>query len=226
MESKLIGIAGGMGPKATSDLFSRIIERTPANCDQEHYEIMVYNNPKIPDRSNAILNGGKNPKNEIVNTCQRLEQSGSDFIIIPCNTAHYYFDEIQSEIKIPIINMIKITAEYLNKQNFNKVGVMGTKATLKSRLYQKELEMFNIDAYIPDNIDYIMEMIYDIKKGENPRDLSNKKLVRTLNNLIEKQVEAIVLGCTELSYFFKEVGTMNIQVPLIDPIDLLIDYLK
>ena len=98
MKEKVIGVLGGMGPEATIDLFQKIVKLTPAKKDQEHIRIIIDNNPKIPDRTKAILYNGENPLPELVKTAQNLERAGADFIIIACNTAHYYFHKIQKEL--------------------------------------------------------------------------------------------------------------------------------
>ena len=100
MKEKIIGILGGMGPEATADLFYKIIKLTPAKKDQEHLRIIIDNNPKIPDRTKAILYKGENPLPELIKTAQNLEKAGANFIIMPCNTAHYYHHEIQKIINI------------------------------------------------------------------------------------------------------------------------------
>lgn len=88
---KVIGILGGMGPEATAELFLRIIKATPAQRDQDHLRVIVDNNPKIPDRTAAILGEGQSPLPEMVRTARNLERAGVDFIVMPCNTAHYYY---------------------------------------------------------------------------------------------------------------------------------------
>ena len=114
---KTIGIVGGMGPLAAARLFQRIVVLTKANCDNEHIPMIIDNNTRIPDRTKHILFNGENPAVEMVKSASRLEQMGADAIIIACNTAHYHYDEIVNSVKIPVINMIRETAEYI-KKNF------------------------------------------------------------------------------------------------------------
>ena len=111
---KIIGILGGMGPEATIDLFQKIVKLTPAQQDQEHLRIIIDNNPKIPDRTKAILHGGENPLPELIKTAQNLERAGADFIIIACNTAHYYLPEIQKTVNITIFSIMQETALYIH----------------------------------------------------------------------------------------------------------------
>jgi aspartate racemase len=102
---KTIGMIGGMGPLATVHLFERIVLRTKAEKDQDHIRIIIDNNTNIQDRTKAILGYGESPVKELVGSAKMLEKSGADFLIMPCNTAHYFIDHIKKNIKIPFINM-------------------------------------------------------------------------------------------------------------------------
>jgi aspartate racemase len=108
---KKIGILGGMGPEATADLFFRIIRATPVENDQDHVKVIIYSNPQIPDRTEAILYSGSNPVPEITATAKILEASEADFLIMPCNTAHYFILDIRKAVGIPILDMIELTVK-------------------------------------------------------------------------------------------------------------------
>ena len=86
---KTIGIIGGMGPLATVDLYRRIVLRTKAERDQDHIHVIIDSNTDIPDRTKAIIADGEDPTVELVKSAKRLEHAGADFLIMPCNTAHY-----------------------------------------------------------------------------------------------------------------------------------------
>ena len=111
MGEKIIGILGGMGPEATADLFYRIIRSTPVKRDQDHPRTIIYSNSKVPDRTAAILGKGPSPLPEMTMAATKLEKTGADFIVIPCNTAHYFIEELRKEIDIPILDMIELTAK-------------------------------------------------------------------------------------------------------------------
>ena len=143
---KIVGVIGGMGPLATSDLFNKIIKYTDANKDSEHIHIIIDNNTSIPDRSKFILENGESPLNEIVSSAKKLENAGVDFIIIPCNTSHSLYDEIAKRINTPIINMIDEVAKELEKLNIKKVGLLATTGTIKSGIYKKYLDIHNIET--------------------------------------------------------------------------------
>src|SRR5690554_1747344 len=104
---KSIGIIGGMGPLATCDLFGKIINNTNARIDQDHIHVYIDNNTEIPDRTAAILYGGKSPVAQLVRSAIKLESMGADALIMPCNTAHYFYDEVIKYVNIPMIHMPK-----------------------------------------------------------------------------------------------------------------------
>ena len=107
---KTIGIIGGMGPLATIDLYHRIVELTPARSDAEHIPTVIDSNTRIPDRTASILAGGESPVKELVRSAKRLEAAGADILLIACNTAHYYYDEVQAAAKTKVLNMPRMGA--------------------------------------------------------------------------------------------------------------------
>ena len=215
---KVIGILGGMGPLATVDLFKRIVLKTPAKKDQDHPRIIIYNNPKIPDRTAYILGKGKNPLPELIDSAKKLEEWGADFIIMPCNTAHYFAEEIQKAIKIPLINMIEETASYVASLGMKRVGILATMGTIVSGIYQKALEKRGIKGVVPsvEDQEKVMKGIYEgVKAGDI--ELGRKLLLEVAKKL-EKEAEGIIAGCTEVSIALKQE---DLNVPLVDPMDIL-----
>ena len=221
MPEKIIGILGGMGPEATVDLFYKIIKLTPAEKDQEHLRIIIDNNPKIPDRTAAILGEGEDPLPFLQETARNLERSGADFIIIPCNTAHYFLTRIQDSVNIPIINMIAETAAEVKKRipHVKKIGLLATIGVYKTKIYDQFFQKWEIEVVFPDKEDQenVMKVIYAVKAG----DLSNKAkkdILAVSQNLIDKGAEAIIAGCTEIPLILKD---KDILVPVIDPTQVL-----
>ena len=113
---KFVGILGGMGPDATVTMFQNILRATPARSDQEHLRILIYNNPKIPDRTAAICANGADPLPALIQSAKLLEQAGVDLIIIPCVTAHYFYDGLQTAIKTPILHIAQETLQYASSR--------------------------------------------------------------------------------------------------------------
>jgi aspartate racemase len=102
---KTIGILGGMGPLATADLYRKIILHTKADKDQDHVHAIIDGNTNIPDRTAYIMGKGENPLPEMIKSARTLERAGVDFIIMPCNTAHHFFDQLAKSVNIPLLNM-------------------------------------------------------------------------------------------------------------------------
>jgi aspartate racemase len=221
MPEKIIGILGGMGPEATIDLFYKIIKFTPAEKDQEHLRIIIDNNPKIPDRTAAILGKGEDPLPALQETAQNLEKAGADFIVIPCNTAHYFLSSIQESVNIPVLNMIEETAKETKKRipQIKKVGLLASIGVYKSEIYHQHFKKFNIEVISPEEKDKeeIMKVIYTIKAGDLSKRVK-KNILKITQKLIDKGAEAIIAGCTEIPLILKEG---DVSVPLIDPTQIL-----
>ena len=121
-KEKIVGILGGMGPEATVDLMQRIIRLTPALDDADHIRCIVDNNPKVPSRIKAIIEGGgEDPGPCMAEMGRRLESWGADFLVIACNTAHFYYDAVRDAVTIPVINLIDLVANHV-QEHFPRSG--------------------------------------------------------------------------------------------------------
>ncbi|MFA5523630.1 MAG: amino acid racemase [Tissierellales bacterium] len=223
MQEKIIGILGGMGPDATCVLFERIIKYTNAKRDSEHIRVIIDNNPKIPDRTASILNNSTEPLLELVRTATNLQNSGADFIIIPCITSHFYFKEIQEQINVPILNVLELTKELIdiNYTGLKKIGVIATSGTIKTNLFQNLLD--DKEIIVPtdeEQRDYVMEIIYGkegVKSG-NRTGKVKEQTIEVVRRLKDRGAEAIISGCTEISIILDQ---SDIDIPLIDPLTIM-----
>lgn len=204
---KIIGILGGMGPLATVDLFQKIVKNTNARIDQENFKIIIYNNPHIPSRVEAIIKGKESPLEELIESARLIESAGADFIVMPCHTAHNWLPELQRAIGIPVINMVELVAEHIaeRKDKFSdKILLLATTATIKSKIYQESFEKIGIKLLIPDeyNQNLIASAIDEVKAG----NVENNPFLCSIYQIIENQkqagVTAIIGGCTELPLLF------------------------
>ena len=171
MTEKTIGILGGMGPRATLELFGKIIAHTPADKDQDHLRVVIDSNPKVPDRTAAILRGGPSPVPAMKAGIEALKRAGADFVVIPCVSAHFFWQELERESGLPIISMFDVTAEYISQQhpNIHKVGMLATTGTLKGGRFRERLQQAGIETITPAGPDQerVMMAIYEIK-GPRP----------------------------------------------------------
>ena len=148
---KTIGILGGMGPLATADLFRKITLLTDAARDNDHIRVYIDSNARIPDRTAAILSGGKDPVPEMASALRSLEACGASCVIMPCNTAHYFLPRLQAMTKLPFISMLEATAKTCAAQYPGRTAaVLATKGTLATRLYEQALAAQNVRCLIPD----------------------------------------------------------------------------
>ena len=221
MPEKVIGILGGMGPEATIDLFYKIVKFTPATKDQEHLRIIIDDNPKIPDRTAAILGKGEDPLPALQKTARNLEKAGADFIIIPCNTAHYFLSSIRESVRIPVLNMIEETAKDIQQRipQIQKVGLLASVGTYKTEIYHQQFKKLNIEVVYPDekDKDAVMKAIYAVKAGDLSEGVKSN-ILKIAQKLIDEGVKVIIAGCTEIPLILKEG---DIPVPLIDPTQVL-----
>jgi aspartate racemase len=202
---RTIGILGGMGPEATLDLYRHILQLTPASKDQDHIRVLIYSNPKIPDRTRAIAEGGESPLPYLIESAMLLEKSGAGIIAMPCNTSHYFLPEIQSRVRIPIINMIDETCRTLRSQlpKAKVVGLLATIGALRSKIYEKALSKASISVLLPnpDDQENIQLAIAKVKAGVH--DQATKEIFKSaVVKLIRSGSEAVILGCTEVPLVF------------------------
>ena len=196
---KTIGIMGGMGPMATVDLMKKIILATPARNDQEHIPMLVDNNSQVPDRTRSIMGLGASPAPEMLKSAKRLMMAGADFLIIACNTAHYFLPEILPHITIPVLSIIDATTDRVLEKGYKSVGLLATNGTVRTGLYQKALKAHGIKCLTPatDKQHLIDDMIYDgVTANDMAYDTSSVRAL--LARMREDGAEAFILGCTEV----------------------------
>lgn len=202
MNEITLGVLGGLGPLATVYFMDMVVKLTDAKRDQEHISMVVLNHPSIPDRTDYILdNSMPNPLPVMIADAKRLEGAGSDFIVIPCNTAHYFYEQIQDNISIPMLNIIEETVDYAVKSvpGLKKLGVLATEGTLCAGSYQRACEKYGVAFARPDEQDEktLMSLIYDGVKAGEKIDLD--AFFGVIDNMKNEGCDAVILGCTELS---------------------------
>lgn len=222
MGEKVVGIIGGMGPEATVDLQQRIIRTTPAEDDADHLRVVVDNNPKIPSRIKALIEGtGESPVPVLREMARRLEAYGADFLAIPCNTAHTYFEDIRSAVTIPVLNMIGITVERILRENpgLQQAGLLASTAVILQEIYSRPLEQKGVKVLVPglSAQERLMRAIKTVKTGRHgPREEAD--LHEAARSLIEDGSEILVVACTELSLLTLDFST---TVPCYDTAQVL-----
>lgn len=201
---KKLGIIGGMGSQATQLFYKSIIEKTDAKCDQEHIDMIILNHASMPDRTASILSGETEEILKLLTEdAKMLENCGATAIAIPCNTSHYFWEDIQKSVNIPVINMVRETIGYIKERNpeIKKIGVLATDGTVKSGIYKKECEALDTECVTPseDIQKLVTKIIYDqVKKGEE----GSMEDFRKIDHYMKSEgCEVLIMACTELSCF-------------------------
>ena len=224
MKEKVLGIIGGMGPEASAQLYMKMIKATKVKRDQDHFRIIIDSNPKIPDRTRAILGLGESPVPMIIETAKNLEKMGVDIACIPCITSHYFYEEIQAGTTMPIMNVLEELNTYIEKNypGVRNIGVLATTGTRNTKIFNKYLKDFNI-IYPDDQIqeDAVMKAIYGegtgIKSGVTTGE-PVELLEHAGEHVIAKGAELVILGCTEIGLV---LSRHSLTKPSIDPMDVV-----
>ena len=195
----MIGILGGMGTQAGLDFCSKLAKLYRGKLDQQYPMFILYNKSNTPKRPEN-LKKYYNVLDELVKGCKMLSKNKCKFIVMPCNTAHYWYHDIQKKIKIPLLSMPKEVFNY-TKQNCKKntkIGILCTEATLKTKVYHqyfdKKYEFISPSKNLQKSS--VNKSIKYVKMGKVKE--AEKVLRPAVNQLIKKKCKKIILGCTEL----------------------------
>lgn len=224
MREKTVGIIGGMGPNATVEFLRKLLMFTNANTDQEHIRFLLDNNPKIPNRHEAIKGSGESPGPMLAETAHNLQQAGADFIVMPCNTAHAFSNMIVEKLTIPFTNMVTLAVKAIERNPVKpeKVGILAASGCLHAGLYQAALDYYGYSyTYLEDaDLQEFMRLIYTIKSGENRATLRSQ-MVSLAHLLVKKGATCLISGCTEVPLV---LNADDLEVKLVDSTDVLARY--
>lgn len=219
---KVLGVIGGMGPEATSYFYSEVIAHTKALTDQEHLDMVILNHASMPDRTRAILSGDhRDLLAAFEKDCRALEALGAANIAIPCNTSHYFYDQIQAMTQVPIIHMPEESARAAAAEfpGARRIGIIGTDGTVRAGIYHRACEKAGMIPVVPSEEAQrlAMAIIYDeIKSGKTG---DREKFAKILADLKGQGAEAVILACTELSVYKKYHG---VPAYCLDAMDILV----
>ncbi len=215
---KVLGILGGLGPMASVYFYELITKHTYAQKDQDHIDIIINSRATTPDRSSFIMGeSSENPFNIMEEDAKRLVVYGAQAIAIPCNTAHYFYEKLNSSIEIPILNMVEQTVIAAKKRG-GKVGIFATEGTVQSRTYQRVCEEHGIECEVPDeqHRQFITQVIFNCIKQGRPADM---RLFEDATQYMQsKGCSCVILGCTELSIVKRDE---NLSDYFIDSMEVL-----
>lgn len=217
---QMLGVIGGMGPLASQLFYKLVTEQTQADTDQEHIRLLLLSDTDMPDRTAAILSGQTDPpRNRLLQDAQFLERSGCSAIAVTCNTAHFFLDMIAPELSIPILHMVRETAQEVSRRfPGGKVAILATDGTIQAGLYQRALGEHNLRFYIPSapTQGLVMSEIYDYVKRGLPADMVMWEAIE--RELTSAGCDAALLACTELSCIRDQ---NHLSGYYIDPLEVL-----
>jgi len=227
------GILGGLGALSHVEFERKLIEQHSqrgACTDQDYPVWILINATNIPDRTDSIINQKTDCVPALVHYGKLLEAAGANFLVVICNTAHAFHQEVQAQLNISWLNLIDLTAEFVaeNYPTLRNVGILATDGTIKTGLYEKSLQQMGLNViYHPLHSplqQQIMEAIYHpqwgIKSTGNRVSLEAMAILeRAIAEFETEEVELIIAGCTELAIAFNQMN--KVLIPWIDPLDVL-----
>lgn len=200
--TKIIGILGGMGPLATASFFADVISvcqtKYGAEQDTDYPKIFLYNTALYGFNETGFSKPDL-VREQLISDTKKLENWGADFIVIPCNTVHFFIGDMRSELKIPIISIVDSTIDKIKKTNFKKIGILSSLSSRELGLYEKKLvnNGFEIIITTKEEQRLLDSVVLAVMSGNHGK-MEKEILVDVINRMKKNGAEAIILGCTEL----------------------------
>jgi aspartate racemase len=216
----VVGVLGGMGPLATVDFLRKLVDATPAKIDQDHVPVVVSSIPQVPSRTAAYRGEGASPLPAMVESGRRLLSAGAELLVMPCNTAHLWFDDLQAALGVPMLHLVDVALDEVVATIGSpcRVGLLSTDATLASGLYPKRAarsgRFRDLHWELPtagEMLGQVMPGVEAVKAGDLPR--GRALLCEAARALVARGAQGIVLGCTEIPLV---LGADDVEVPLVD----------
>lgn len=219
MNTKTVGVIGGMGPAATVHFMGRVLALTPARSDQDHLRLIVDNNSGLLDRNAAVAGNGPSPAPVLAAMARGLQRAGAEMLVMPCNTAHAFAGAIVAACDLPFIDLIEAASDEAVSHRASRVGVLAADGCVQAGLYQHAFARRHVDPVLPTPRaqSRFMALLHAIKAGDRGPDV--KAGMRALaEDLVAAGAEALVAGCTEVPLV---LGPEDVPVPLTDSLDAL-----
>lgn len=218
-------IIGGMGTEATETYLHQLNERTPAQRDQDYLDYILVNHATVPDRTAYIKDHSQpNPLPTLLDDIKKQSQLGPDFFALPCNTAHYFYEDLQAATDIPILHMPREAVKEIKRRypQAKRIGITGTRGTIADKIYEHEVKAAGLEPVLPTEAieNETMTLIYDNIKENNHVDAALYH--RILQEMVtEQHADLVILGCTELS--LAQEREPETEIPTIDGQSVLVD---
>jgi aspartate racemase len=217
----VLGVIGGLGPEATLDFFAKVLHHSHAAKDQDHIHVILENNPKTPNRNDAIAGRGPSPGPALAAMARALERAGADFVVMACNTAHAYEADIRAALTKPFISLISEVVDEVRRlhPDAKRVGVLATQGSRDAKIFVPAFAQHGIDVVQLDEASQaqFMSLLYRIKSGDRGKDVRDG-MQELGENLVAMGADILIAGCTEVPLVLKQGDNTKI---LIDSTDVL-----
>ncbi|MEB4614460.1 aspartate/glutamate racemase family protein [Leucobacter sp. M11] len=226
---RMLGVLGGMGPLATAEFYRRLVLACPAKNDQEHIPVVIWADPSVPDRSNALMGAGADPTPALRRGAQALKRAGATSVVVPCNTAHVFLDRALDGLDLPVVSLVEATTRHIARFEVpGPVGILGTSGTVASQLYQDALAKLGIATIVPDTAGQELadRGIRSVKAGD--ARAGREALVAGMKILRQQGATRLIAGCTEIIAAWSGGDARDAGSPdavLIDPVHVVIEEL-
>ncbi len=196
----MIGVLGGMGPLATADFFAKVISATPATADNDHVPLLIQSDPRIASRPAAILAGARSPLPELLAGRDRLIRAGAMALAMPCNTAHFWYQDLVKDCRVPFLSIVDASVNELSQRadSGSTIGIIATRATLAAQIFDPALIRAGYSVMLPDEIvlaELVLPGIEFVKAGEALR--GGQLIEQAVQCLVNNGAQAVILACTE-----------------------------
>jgi len=214
---KVIGLIGGMSWESSAEYYKILNETVKERLGGLHSAKCIMYSVDF-EEIEQLQHAGKwgEATTYMIDAAQRVEKAGADFVLICTNTMHKMADDVQSAIGILLLHIADATAEKINEQGLNTVGLLGTKFTMEEDFYKGRLkEKFGLAVVVPeeDERTTVHDIIYNELCLGEIRESSREKMKKSIEHLVSKGAEGVILGCTEIPLLVKQ---KDAAVPLFD----------
>lgn len=211
---KTVGIIGGLGPETTSEFYLDLVFSCQKKDKSARPSIVISSVPlpyQIEEDAIAKNIGIERCLPFLITEAKRLETAGVNFIVMPCNSLHFFIEDIRKSVSVPVLSIIEETVKFVQKNNFHKVGIVSTSATIKNKLYENAFQKNNIEYEIPNDFQQAKmgKFILNLVTGQqNNKD--REELVAIIDDFGNKNIDCVVLACTDLQLLLPKHPTLKI----------------
>lgn len=211
---KSVGVIGGLGPETTSEFYLEVIFQCQKINDKQRPLIVISSVPLLFEIERDLIASNTGKERYIpflVEEAKRLEKSGVDFLVMPCNSLHVFIEEIRAAVGIPVLSIVEETVNYLKQNNFNKVGLISTSATVANNVYEAKFDENSIAFVTPNDLqrakmDKIIQRLIEGRHMNQDREL----ILEVVKDLSSQDVDCVALACTDLQLLLPSSDNMVI----------------